>query len=133
MPLRGGSFVALPLPRSTDSRSSGKTARESQVYARREERVDEAACVSGNTGMGCSIRASAVGPVGRVLDVGDELGVLEERHDSWGLLQAVEVVVFAGGGVHLSLAFGGDGLVADDADRAGAVVERDGPDPATGI
>ena len=92
------------------------------MHARGEEWVYEAAGVTGHTHMWAGVSAGAIGPVGCILDIGDELAFAEDFQDPRGSLQTIEVEVFAGWRVHLSLSLGCYGLVSDYANGGGAVV-----------
>ena len=92
------------------------------MHARGEEWVYEAASVASHTHMRAGVSVGAIGPVGCILDIRDEVAFAEDFQDSGGSLQTIEVEIFAGWRIHLSLSLGCYLLVSDDANGGGAVV-----------
>lgn len=63
--------------------------------------------------MRAGIGTSALGPIGCILIVGDELAITEDFQDAGCTVKAIEIEVLAGRGTHLLLSLGCYGLVAN--------------------
>ena len=122
VPLGSGGLVAVASSGCTNRCSGGKTTGESQMDTGGEERVDEATGVPSHADMRAGISTGAIGPVGCILDVGDELAFTKDSQDTGCKLKAIEVEVLAGWRTHVALSLGCHGLIADNTDRGSAIV-----------
>lgn len=101
----------------------------------REERVNKAACITGNTEMGARVFSCTVRPVGCGLQVARCLvRILKELSNSRGFLGENVFVEVPGACCSGRLLFGRNAVLLDgNPNRNGAIVQRNIPGPAASI